>query len=332
METPNIKDFIDLPEVWEKMDRLEERLLEVSRSDDPFLTEVSQHLILAGGKRFRPLLALLASQLGAPSDGRPIDAGAAVELIHIGSLYHDDVIDESSARRGARSANANWDNTVAILAGDYLMARASELAATELGQESVRILAATYATLVEGQTLELQLDFDIDHGPAEYERVIGGKTASLIRTSARLGALAADCSPNVVEAVSDWAWEVGIVFQMADDVLDLVASDDFLGKPAGSDIGEGKFTLPVLYALEGPDSERIRELLSSERPFPKDVIDEVIAITRHGGYVDRSLDEAGRRLERATEIVSGLGNPRVQAVLQRMGDFLIRQVEFARGA
>lgn len=332
METPNIKDFVDLPEIWGEMDRVEDGLLASSRSDDAFLTEVSQHLIRAGGKRFRPLLALLASLLGTPSDGRPIDAGVAVEMIHIGSLYHDDVIDESTARRGARSANANWDNTVAILAGDYLMARASELAATKLGQESVRILASTYASLVEGQTLELQLDFDIDHGPDEYERVIGGKTASLIRTSARLGALAADCTPDVVEAVSDWAWEVGIVFQMADDVLDLVASDSFLGKPAGSDIGEGKFTLPVLYALEGPDSERVRELLSSNRPYPAEVIDEVITITRQGGYVDRSLDEAGRRLERATEIVSGLGNPRVQAVLQRMGDFLLKQVEFARGA
>ncbi len=332
METPSIKDFIDLPEIWERMDRLEVRLLESSASEDPFLTEVAQHLILAGGKRFRPLLALLAAQLGTPSDGRPIDAGVAVEMIHIGSLYHDDVIDESTTRRGAVSANANWDNTVAILAGDYLMAKASELAATNLGQESVRLLAATYASLVEGQTLELQLDFDVAHGAAEYERVIGGKTASLIRTSARLGALAADCSPDVVEAVSDWAWEVGIVFQIADDVLDLVASDAFLGKPAGSDIGEGKFTLPVLYALEGPDSGRVRELLGSERPYPQAVIDEVISIARRGGYVDRALDNAGLRLERASKNVAGLGNPRVQTVLQRMGDFLLQQVAFARGA
>ena len=332
METPSIKDFVDVPAIWERMDRLEERLLEASSSDDAFLTKVAQHLIRAGGKRFRPLLALLAAELGTPSDGRPIDAGVAVEMIHIGSLYHDDVIDESMARRGAVSANANWDNTVAILAGDYLMAKASELAATNLGQESVRLLANTYAALVQGQVLELQLDFNVDHGPAEYEQVIGGKTASLIRTSARLGAIAADCTPAVIDAVSDWAWEVGIVFQIADDVLDLVASDEFLGKPAGSDIGEGKFTLPVLYALEGSEGPRVRELLSSPRPYAQAVIDEVISIARRGGYIDRSLDNASRRLERASAIVEELGNPQVQVVLQRMGDFLIQQVAFARGA
>ncbi|NND85582.1 MAG: polyprenyl synthetase family protein [Acidimicrobiia bacterium] len=330
MDTPSIREFVDLPEVWDRMGEIEDRLLDVSSSEDSFLTEVAQHLITAGGKRFRPLLAMLAAQLGDPSGTKPVDAAVSVELIHIGSLYHDDVIDESSARRGAVSANANWDNTVAILAGDFLMARASELAASELGQESVRLLAATYAALVEGQTLELQLDFDLGHGPEEYERVIEGKTASLIRTSARLGAIAADCAPEVVDAVSDWAWEVGIVFQIADDVLDLVASDEYLGKPAGSDIGEGKFTLPVLHALGGPDGDRIRELLSQERPYSQATIDEVIDLVRQGGWIEGALDEATARLERAAAAVDGLGTPRVQAVLHRMGQFLIQQVAFAR--
>jgi heptaprenyl diphosphate synthase len=332
MDTPSIREFVDLPEVWDRMGEIEDRLLEVSSSEDAFLTEVAQHLITAGGKRFRPLLAMLAAQLGDPSGSRPVDAAVSVELIHIGSLYHDDVIDEAETRRSATSANANWDNTVAILAGDFLMARASELAAAELGQESVRLLAATYAALVEGQTLELQLDFDLNHGSEEYEKVIAGKTASLIRTSARLGALAAGCTPEVVDAVSEWAWEVGIVFQIADDVLDLVASDEFLGKPAGSDIGEGKFTLPVLYALEGDHGDRIRELLSAERPYAQEAIDEVIGIARRGGYVDRALDLANARLERAAGIVDGLGDPRVQTVFRRMGDFLLQQVAFAREA
>lgn len=332
MDTPSIKRFVDLPEVWDRMGEIEDRLLEVSSSQDSFLTEVAQHLITAGGKRFRPLLALLAAQLGDPSGTRPIDAAVSVELIHIGSLYHDDVIDEATTRRGAVSANTNWTNTVAILAGDFLMARASELAAAELGQESVRLLAATYAALVEGQTLELQLDFDLDHGPEEYERVIEGKTASLIRTSARLGALAADCTPGVVDAVSEWAWEVGIVFQIADDVLDLVASDEYLGKPAGSDIGEGKFTLPVLRALGGDDGDHIRQLLSQERPYPQETIDEVIALVRRGGWIEQALDEAAERLDRAAAAVDGLGTPRVQAVLHRMGQFLIQQVDLARQA
>ena len=146
-------------------------------------------------------------------DHRPVEASVAVELIHVGSLYHDDVIDESDVRRGATSANANWTNTVAILAGDFLMARASEVAATHLVQESVRILASTYAELVEGQTRELQLEGDLSHSIDDYHQVIGGKTASLIRTSARLGAMAADADEATVEALSTWAWEVGMVFQ-----------------------------------------------------------------------------------------------------------------------
>lgn len=330
MQAPSVTDIVDLPGVWQRMLGVEERLFEASASEDPFLTDITQHLLRAGGKRFRPLLTQIAAELGSPSDRRPIEAGVAVELIHVGSLYHDDVIDEADARRGSSSVNANWDNTVAILAGDYLMARASEVAATYLGQESVRLLAATYAELVEGQTLELRLDFDLDHGPDAYFKVIGGKTASLIRTSARLGAMAADCSDEVVEAVSTWAWELGVVFQIADDALDLVASDEYLGKPAGSDIGEGKFTLPVLLALAGPDAGRVRALLERPRPYERATIDEVIGICRDGGYVAAALDEAARRLEVAADAISDAGPSETLQVLTRMGDFLIDQVEYAR--
>lgn len=330
MQAPSVTDIVDVPDVWQRMLTVEERLQEASSSDDDFLTEITQHLLRAGGKRFRPLLAQIAAELGNPSDRRPVEAGVAVELIHVGSLYHDDVIDEADARRGSASANANWDNTVAILAGDYLMARASEVAATYLGQESVRLLAATYAELVEGQTRELQLDFDTNHGPDAYYKVIEGKTASLIRTSARLGAIAADCPDHVVEAVSTWAWELGVVFQIADDALDLVASDEYLGKPAGSDIGEGKFTLPVLYALEGPDGAKVRELLESPRPYDRETIHAVIAICREGGHVAAALDEAAHRLQVAANAIAEVGDPETRTVLTRMGSFLIDQVEYAR--
>ncbi|MGI9611018.1 MAG: polyprenyl synthetase family protein, partial [Acidimicrobiia bacterium] len=242
----DLQSLIRIPRVWDSLSRVEERLLEAATAEDAYLTKIAQHLLLAGGKRFRPLLALLAAEFGPSRDHRAVEAGVAVELIHVGSLYHDDVIDEADTRRGAASVNTNWTNTVAILAGDFLMARASEVAATHLSQESVRLLAATYAELVEGQTRELQIDFDLDHSVAEYEQVIAGKTASLIRTSARLGAMASDAEPDVVDALAEWAWEVGMVFQIADDALDLVASEDTIGKPAGSDIREGKFTDSVL--------------------------------------------------------------------------------------
>ncbi len=255
----------------------------------------------------------------------------SVELIHVGSLYHDDVIDEADVRRGAASVNANWSNTVAILAGDFLMARASEVAATHLSQESVRLLAATYAELVEGQTRELQLDFNLDHGVSEYEQVIAGKTASLIRTSARLGAIAADAETGVVEALSDWAWELGMVFQIADDALDLVADEETIGKPAGSDIREGKFTMPVLEALAGPEGQRVRTLLDGSHPYADEVVNDVIDIVREGGHVDSSLSEATRRLDLASKALGGVPDGEPKRILEGLGDYLVGRVEAAKG-
>jgi heptaprenyl diphosphate synthase len=326
----DLQSLIRIPAVWDSLTRVEERLLDAAAADDPYLTKIAQHLLLAGGKRFRPLLALLAAEFGASRDHRPVEAGVSVELIHVGSLYHDDVIDEADVRRGAASVNANWSNTVAILAGDFLMARASEVAATHLSQESVRLLAATYAELVEGQTRELQLDFDLDHGVAEYEQVIAGKTASLIRTSARLGAMAADADDDVVEALSLWAWELGMVFQIADDALDLVADEETIGKPAGSDIREGKFTMPVLEALAGRNGDRARELLEGTRPYPDRVVVEMIEIVRSGGHIDTALAEATRRLEVASDALSGVPDGKPKQILKTLGAYLLARVDAAR--
>lgn len=324
MVMPELRHLVPLPHIWERMELVEQRLFEATRSDDDYLTTVAQHLLAAGGKRYRPLLALLSAEFGPNTDHRPIEAGVAVELIHVGSLYHDDVIDEADTRRGANSANINWSNTVAILAGDFLMARASETAATYLSQESVRLLAATYAELVEGQTRELRLDFDLDHGLAEYERIIYQKTASLIRTAARLGAIAAGAEPVVVEAVSTWAAEVGMVFQIADDALDLSATSRELGKPAGSDIREGKFTMPVLLALEGPDGERVRKLLDQPHPYPDQTVEEVIDLV--GSFVSESLEVARWRLTVATAALQPLPSGEGRSTLERLGRYLVERV------
>ena len=326
----DLQSIVSIPRIWERLDTTEERLLEASTADDAYLTKIAQHLLLAGGKRFRPLLALLAAEFGPAEDGRAIEAGVAVELIHVGSLYHDDVIDEADTRRGASSANANWTNTVAILAGDFLMARASEVAATYLSQESVRLLAATYAELVEGQTRELQLTDDLAHSLDDYQQVIGGKTASLIRTSARLGAMAADADNAVVDALSTWAWEVGMVFQIADDALDLVADEETIGKPAGSDIREGTFTGPVLRAVAGPDGKRIRELLATDRPYSDDLVTEVIDLVRRGGHVDTALNTAAARLKIAESALATLPDSKPRAILEQLGEFLLSRVEAAR--
>ena len=326
----DLRRLVPVDHVWADLETTESLLLETVVSEDDYLTKIARHLLVAGGKRFRPLLALLAADFGPARDDRRLYAGVSVELIHVGSLYHDDVIDEADTRRGAPSVNANWSNTVAILAGDFLMARASEVAATHLSQESVRLLAATYAELVEGQTRELQLVDSLDHPVAAYERVIAGKTASLIRTSARLGAMAADASWEVVEALSVWAWELGMVFQIADDALDLVATEALIGKPAGSDIREGTFTQAVLEALTGPDGERLRRLLDRPRPYPDELVGEVIDLVRRGGYVDRTLEGAMERVARAREALARLPDVPSRSALDGLGRYLVERVNRLR--
>jgi len=330
MELPPIHDLVPIDRVWSRLERVERRLVETTTSDDPFLTEIAQHL-MKGGKRYRPLLAQVAAELGGTKGDGPVEAGVAVELVHLGSLYHDDVIDEAGSRRGQTSVNDNWTNTVAILAGDFLLARASEIAAP-LGTEAVALLAQTYALLCEGQILELQLTDDLDHGPEDYFTVIEKKTASLIRTSVRLGAMAGGADDATIKAATTWGHEVGVVFQMADDVLDLVATEDFLGKPAGSDMVEGTFTLPVLYAMADSEGDRIRDLLRAGKPHHRSAIDEVIRIVRSGGHIERSLREAEGHIARADEAATATGDRSVTRVLKSLGGYLMDRVTMARSA
>ena len=328
----DLRHLIDIPRIWTRLEKVEGRLLELSFSENQFTTEITQHLLRAGGKRLRPLLALLASTLGPAQDRRAVEAAAAVELIHVGSLYHDDVIDESDTRRGAPSVNANWNNTLAVLAGDFLISRGSEVAATYLDIESVRMLAVTYTELVEGQTLEFRLIGRLDYDISLYRRLIDQKTASLIRTSAYVGARAGDASQDAVDALTRWAFELGRVFQIADDALDLVATTDLLGKPAGADIREGTFTLPVLLAARGKEGSRIIELLGHPPPYPEEAVEEVIGLVSEGGYVDQALAVALEHAAVASRALAGLAVSETTRVLERMGGYLIERVEAARQA
>jgi heptaprenyl diphosphate synthase len=323
-----MRELVPIDRVWDRLELVEDRLRQVTTSDDPFLTGIAQHL-LAGGKRYRPMLAQVAAEIGGADGEHPVEAGVAVELIHLGSLYHDDVIDEADSRRGTVSVNANWTNTIAILAGDFLLARASEVAAP-LGTEAVALLARTYALLCEGQVLELQLGGRLDQNRDGYFTVIEKKTASLIRTSARLGAIAGGATPGAVAAATRWGHEVGMVFQLTDDVLDLIATEEFLGKPAGSDIREGTFTLPVLSALDSPDGPEIRRLLEGGKPYDGTAVERVIEIVRRGGHVTAALAEADRRMEAAAAAVAALPPGPVAAVFTRLGEYLVARVAVAR--
>jgi heptaprenyl diphosphate synthase len=244
---------------------VESMLREAIKSDYPFITETSRHLVEAGGKRFRPLVVLLAARLGDANAPGVVPAAVAIELTHLSTLYHDDVMDEAGLRRGAESANMRWTNTVAILTGDFLFARASEIAA-DLGTEPTRILARTIAVLCEGQIRET-----VGPGPGEsavphYLRVVADKTASLIGTSARLGAMLAGCPPDTVDLVTRFGEQIGMAFQLSDDLLDVEGAPAESGKHPGTDLLEGVRTLPVLYALDSddPGGERLRTLLRDD--------------------------------------------------------------------
>jgi heptaprenyl diphosphate synthase len=248
-----------------RMDEVEIALRDHVRSEAPFVTQAARHLLDAGGKRFRPLLVLLAAETGDPDAAGVTTSACVVELTHLASLYHDDVMDEADLRRGAASANARWDNHVAILTGDFLFSKSSELTA-ELGDEAVRIQARTFTRLVEGQILEtlgpVEGEDPLDH----YLRVVQGKTGSLIATSARYGARFAGATSDIEEALTEYGEKVGIAFQLSDDILDIDSETEESGKTPGTDLREGVPTLPVLIARRSTDPRdtRLLELLGSD--------------------------------------------------------------------
>ena len=272
------------------MERVETALRASVLSSDPFLSDVAGHLVSAGGKRLRPALALCSAYAAkgiGPVAEDAITGGISVELVHLGSLYHDDVIDEAETRRGVPSVNARWSNIVAILAGDYLLARASSLAAS-LGADVAALLAATIGELCRGQVLELQHLFDADRSVDAYISAISGKTASLFGTACRVGGMVSAVDDPTLEALTEFGHHLGMCFQIVDDVLDVTATDEELGKPAGNDILEGVYTLPVIHALAG--SPELRDLLG--RKIDRSQLDAARALVAAGDAVERSIETA----------------------------------------
>src|SRR3954465_10581877 len=260
-------DFAD-PELESAMraglDAVETMLRASVKSDYPFVTETSQHLVAAGGKRFRPLLVLVAAQFGDPAAPGVVPAAVVVELTHLATLYHDDVMDEALMRRGATSANSRWGNTVAILTGDFLFARASDILA-DLGPEAVRLQARTFERLVTGQIRETVGPSPSDDPVEHYLSVLADKTGSLIATSARFGAMLADCDDVTVDVMTRFGERFGVAFQLSDDLLDVLSDSAESGKTPGTDLREGVPTLPVLLMRRAapPEDSRLVELLDS---------------------------------------------------------------------
>ena len=286
MSTFGIPDLDPALEVdlAEGMAGVEHLLREHIKGDYPLVEETSRHLVAAGGKRLRPLLTLISSHYGDPKRKEVIPAAVVCELTHLATLYHDDVMDEAPLRRGVESANNRWGNTIAILTGDYLFSKASDLLA-DLGPEAVRLQARTFERLVIGQIMETQGPQNGEDPLAHYLRVVGDKTGSLIATSARFGALLSGASRETVETLTKFGEQIGIAFQLADDVIDIASESSQSGKTPGTDLREGVPTLVTLNVMASnkPEDAKLKRLLSAPIHDEVEVQQVLRALRTHSG-------------------------------------------------
>ena len=266
------------------MQGVETLLREHIKGDYPLVEETSRHLVAAGGKRLRPLLTLISSHFGDKTRKEIIPAAVVCELTHLATLYHDDVMDEAPLRRGVESANNRWGNTIAILTGDYLFSKASDLLA-DLGPEAVRLQARTFERLVIGQIMETQGPQNGEDALAHYLRVVGDKTGSLIATSARFGALLSGAPREITETLTKFGEQIGIAFQLADDVIDIASESNQSGKTPGTDLREGVPTLVTINVMASGKSEdaELQRLLSAPIHDEEIVAQVLQALRNHDG-------------------------------------------------
>src|SRR5712691_7482636 len=292
-------------DIRSRLDSVEEALEKAVGADSELLAATAKYLLTAGGKRFRPMLVLLSGYFGDPTDPRLIGGSVAIELVHLATLYHDDVIDEADSRRGAPSANVRWDNTVAILSGDFLFARASEIS-TELGTEVCRLLARTIAVLCDGQIREVDSAAKVEQAESNYLEIINRKTAALIATSCRLGGLLSDATPEHIEVLDEFGEALGMAFQLSDDIMDITASQLELGKEPGSDMRLGVYTMPVLHSLAySARRDELARLLSLGAP-DGERLDRALEIIRGDGSIEHARAAVTKEVVRATDLAARL--------------------------
>ncbi len=289
------------------MDNLEIALKDSVRHDDSFLDEVALHLIEAGGKRLRPALTLVSSLLGSAENDASatkdvITGAVSVELVHLASLYHDDVMDEALTRRTVESVNARWGNLVAIVAGDYLLARSAEIAAS-LGSEVAQLLAAALGKLCAGQVAEVNSTFKPDRSIEAYENAISGKTASLMATACHIGSLVGQVDREFIPKITEYGHDLGMAFQIRDDILDIASNFEDLGKIPGQDLAEGIYTLPTILTLKDPKFKEDLKILLGK---PLDEGSQKLAkdIVLESGSVEQSFEIAKLYIDKSVAALS----------------------------
>ena len=305
---------------------VDERLRREVDHDDPFIAEANLHLAEAGGKRFRPLLTLLAAEVGGGINDEVVAAATGVELTHLASLYHDDVMDEADVRRGAPSANAKYDNSTAILVGDLLFGTASSIIA-DLGPEAVKIQAQTFVRLCSGQIRD---DRPCPPGtdPVDYYMgVLADKTGVLIATASRYGAMFGGCPPETVETLREYGERLGMAFQLADDLIDIASEGDETGKTPGTDLREGKATLPVLYARASTDpaDARLKELLASDLRGD-DLLAETLGLLRAHPAMDQAREDTYAVARQAQDALAPLPEGEAKEALLALATGVVDRV------
>ena len=300
---PNVAPALET-QLISQMSQVESLLRSHTRSEYPFVDETAHHLVAAGGKRLRPLLTLLTAQYGDPSGQGVIAAAVACEITHLATLYHDDVMDEAPLRRGVESANMRWGNTIAILTGDFLFAKSSDLLA-DLGPAAVRLQARTFERLVIGQIMETQGPNPGQDPLEHYLKVVADKTGSLIAASARYGGMISGAPAEITDTVTIFGEKIGVAFQLADDVIDIASESNQSGKTPGTDLREGVPTLVTLNVMKSndPADAELKRLLSAPIEDEPTVQQVLVALRNH-----KALDESRQQLMQvAKEARSALG-------------------------
>ena len=312
--------------ILEGLALVESVIRDTARAEESLLTEASLHLVDAGGKRFRAMLVLLAGQFGDPHDPRLVPAAAAIELTHLATLFHDDVMDEAAIRRGHPSANSRWDNTVAILTGDFLFARASRILA-DLGAEAIRIQTETFARLVSGQVAETVGPRPGEEALDHYWRVVTEKTASLIATAGQFGAMFSGAPAEIVSRVQRACEALGVAFQISDDILDISSETGQSGKTPGTDLREGVQSLPVLHALASPDPAggRLRDLLARGPLTGEAEHAEALALLRTSPAMQATRDDLVTWTRKAREHVLALPAGSARAAFETLCAFVVER-------
>jgi octaprenyl-diphosphate synthase len=281
------------------------------------ITTIGQYLQEGGGKRLRPTLVLLAARLAGGGGESAVKLGAVAEMIHTATLVHDDVIDGAETRRGQPSTNIKWGNHTSVLAGDWLYMQAFQIAVRERNFHVVDLLIGVTQAMVEGEMLQLQRIGSIDVSEADYMDLVSRKTAGLFSTCARLGAAVAGAGSATEERLGEYAWNLGMAFQLIDDLLDFTARENVLGKPVGNDLWEGKVTLPLIYALEkaGAAERRLVETVLEDRNYSRVPFESILALVRRHGAVERVRERATAFTAASSAIIGSFSDSPYQRAL-----------------